>query len=88
MTQIAILIPCYNEAITIGKVVTDFRREIPEAEIHVFDNNSNDNTSEVAAAAGASFFATFARSPLSAFMCLQTRSWGCFFMNFHAGQEQ
>lgn len=53
MTKIAILIPCYNEAITIGKVVNDFRREIPEAEIHVFDNNSNDNTSDVALAAGA-----------------------------------
>ena len=53
MTKIAILIPCYNEAITIGKVVNDFRREIPEAEIHVFDNNSNDNTSDVALEAGA-----------------------------------
>ena len=53
MTKIAILIPCYNEAITIAKVVTDFRREIPEAEIHVFDNNSTDNTSAIASAAGA-----------------------------------
>lgn len=53
MTTIAILIPCYNEGITIGKVVEDFRREIPEAEIHVFDNNSNDDTLRVATEAGA-----------------------------------
>lgn len=53
MTKIAILIPCYNEGITIRKVVEDFHREIPEAEIHVFDNNSNDNTLQAARDAGA-----------------------------------
>jgi glycosyltransferase involved in cell wall biosynthesis len=53
MTRIAILIPCYNEAITIRKVVNDFRRAIPEAEIHVFDNNSQDGTAAEAQSAGA-----------------------------------
>jgi glycosyltransferase involved in cell wall biosynthesis len=53
MSRIAILIPCHDEAITIGKVVADFRLAIPEAEIHVFDNNSRDNTAETARAAGA-----------------------------------
>jgi glycosyltransferase involved in cell wall biosynthesis len=51
--KIAILIPCYNEAITIAKVVADFRRSIPEAEIHVFDNLSQDGTGDIARQAGA-----------------------------------
>lgn len=51
--KIAILIPCYNEAITIAKVVADFKREIPEAELHVFDNRSSDGTAAVASQAGA-----------------------------------
>jgi len=53
MTKIAILIPCYNEAITIGRVVADFKRVIPEAEIHVFDNLSKDGTGSIARAVGA-----------------------------------
>lgn len=53
MTRIAIFIPCYNEGVTIRKVVSDFRREIPEADVHVFDNNSGDNTRDEALAAGA-----------------------------------
>ena len=40
--KVAVLIPCYNEAITIGKVVDDFKRELPEADIYVYDNNSKD----------------------------------------------
>ncbi|HKQ48621.1 MAG TPA: glycosyltransferase [Phycisphaerae bacterium] len=51
--RIAVLIPCYNESRTIAKVVADFRREIPEAAIHVFDNNSTDGTGEIARSAGA-----------------------------------
>jgi len=51
--RIAILIPCYNEELTIGKVVQDFRAELPEAEIYVFDNNSKDRTVECAREAGA-----------------------------------
>ena len=51
--RIAILIPCYNEEQTIGKVVRDFRAELPEAEIYVFDNNSTDGSVEQARAAGA-----------------------------------
>ena len=50
---IAVLIPCYNEALTITKVVGDFRRELPNAAIHVYDNNSRDGTAGLARAAGA-----------------------------------
>ena len=53
MDKIAVLIPCYNEAKTVEKVVTDFRRVLPEATIYVYDNNSTDGTAELAAAAGA-----------------------------------
>jgi len=51
--RIAVLIPCYNESKTIEKVVTDFRRVLPEAVIYVYDNNSSDGTAEIAARAGA-----------------------------------
>lgn len=51
--KIAVLIPCYNEEPTIAKVVGDFRRALPEAEIYVYDNNSTDGTAAAAAAAGA-----------------------------------
>ena len=51
--KIAVLIPCYNESLTVEKVVTDFRRELPEATIYVYDNNSKDNTAELAEKAGA-----------------------------------
>ena len=44
--SIAVLIPCYNEANTIKKVVDDFRKILPEADIYVYDNNSTDNTVE------------------------------------------
>lgn len=54
--RIAVLIPCYNEALTIGRVVSDFRRELPQARIIVFDNNSRDDTASVASAAGAEVF--------------------------------
>lgn len=53
MDKIAVLIPCYNEAKTINKVVTDFKRELPEAKIYVYDNNSSDGTDEIARKAGA-----------------------------------
>lgn len=51
--SIAVLIPCYNEATTIGRVVSDFSRAFPLARIYVYDNNSNDGTAVVAARAGA-----------------------------------
>jgi len=51
--RIAVVIPCYNEAIAIGAVIADFRKALPDAAIHVFDNNSRDGTADVAAAAGA-----------------------------------
>lgn len=53
MDKIAVMIPCYNEAKTVEKVITDFRRVLPEAVIYVYDNNSTDGTPELAAAAGA-----------------------------------
>ncbi len=53
MDNIAVLIPCYNEEKTIGKVVADVKTNIPEAVVYVYDNNSTDKTSEIATAAGA-----------------------------------
>lgn len=53
MDKIAVLIPCYNEAATIGKVVRDFRAALPEAVIYVYDNNSTDQTAAIAREAGA-----------------------------------
>ena len=50
---VAVLIPCYNEAVTIGKVVDDFRRVLPEATVYVYDNNSSDGTASIAAEHGA-----------------------------------
>lgn len=51
--KIAVLIPCYNEESAIFKVVTDFKKQLPEADIYVYDNNSTDKTVEQATAAGA-----------------------------------
>jgi glycosyltransferase involved in cell wall biosynthesis len=51
--RVAVLIPCYNEADAIAKVVQDFRKVLPQADIYVYDNNSQDSTVEVAQAAGA-----------------------------------
>ena len=53
MDNIAVLIPCYNEEQTIGKVIGDVKRFLPEAVIYVYDNNSKDGTVEIATAAGA-----------------------------------
>ena len=53
MKKIAVLIPCYNEALTIKKVVNDFKKELPSADIYVYDNNSTDNTDMIAKEAGA-----------------------------------
>jgi glycosyltransferase involved in cell wall biosynthesis len=53
MSKIAVLIPCYNESLTIEKVVKDYRTALPEADIYVYDNNSGDGTDEIARRAGA-----------------------------------
>lgn len=53
MERIAVLIPCYNESQTIEKVIRDWRKELPEAAVYVYDNNSTDNTVELAKASGA-----------------------------------
>ena len=49
----AILIPCYNEELSIEKVIKDLKKELPEADIYVYDNNSKDKTVEIAKEAGA-----------------------------------
>jgi len=51
--RIAVLVPCYNEAVTIERVVADFRRALPDAVVHVFDNASEDDTADRARKAGA-----------------------------------
>ena len=51
--DLAVLIPCFNEATTIGKTVQAFRKAVPLARVYVFDNNSHDSTAEIAAGAGA-----------------------------------
>ncbi len=53
MKRVAILIPCYNEALTVGQVIDKAREVMPQAQIYVYDNNSTDGTAEVAAQHGA-----------------------------------
>lgn len=53
MTKMAVLIPCYNESKTIEKVVKDFKKALPEADIYVYNNNSTDETASIAKSAGA-----------------------------------
>lgn len=53
MEKIAVLIPCYNEELTIEKVIKDFRKELPDADIYVYNNNSKDKTEEIARKNGA-----------------------------------
>jgi len=52
-TRIAILVPCYNEALTIATIVRDFKACLPQAQVYVFDNNSTDGTAQIAREAGA-----------------------------------
>lgn len=51
--SVAVLLPCYNEEVTIGRVVRDFRAALPDAVVYVYDNNSTNRTAEIAAAGGA-----------------------------------
>lgn len=51
--KIAVLIPCYNESATVAKVVSDYKKALPEADIYVYDNNSTDGTDKLAHKAGA-----------------------------------
>mgnify|MGYP002852569709 CR=1 FL=1 len=53
MDKVAVLIPCYNEAKTVKKVVEDYKKALPKAKIYVYDNNSNDGTDKIAKEAGA-----------------------------------
>ncbi|HEY7818836.1 MAG TPA: glycosyltransferase [Vicinamibacteria bacterium] len=59
--RVTVAIPCYNEERTIGKVVSDFGRALPDAEIVVFDNGSSDGSAELAKRAGASVFLVASR---------------------------
>lgn len=52
MDTVAVLIPCYNESMTVEKVVTDWKKALPDAKIYVYDNNSTDKTDELAKSAG------------------------------------
>lgn len=52
-SRVAVIIPCYNEAVTIAKVVADFRSALPGAPIYVYDNNSSDETAKLAKESGA-----------------------------------
>mgnify|MGYP001727426823 CR=1 FL=1 len=52
--SVAVLLPCYNEEVTIGKVVRDFKASLPDATIYVYDNNSTDRTAEIAEETGLS----------------------------------
>ncbi|MBQ6395478.1 MAG: glycosyltransferase [Atopobiaceae bacterium] len=51
--SVAILVPCYNEELTVAKVIDDFRRELPDAVVYVYDNNSSDRTAQIARDHGA-----------------------------------
>ena len=53
MDTVAVLIPCYNESLTVEKVITDWKKALPNAKIYVYDNNSSDKTDELAKSAGA-----------------------------------
>ena len=53
MKKTAVLLPCYNEELTIAKVIADFRKALPEADIYVYDNNSTDRSRDLAEQAGA-----------------------------------
>ena len=53
MNKIAVLIPCYNESKTVEKVVKDYKKALPDADIYVYDNNSTDGTDKIAKKAGA-----------------------------------
>ena len=50
------VVPCYNEELTIGKIISDFRKIVAETKIYVFDNNSTDKTVEIAKSSGAVAF--------------------------------
>ena len=51
--EVAVLVPCYNEAVTVAKVVDDFHRCLPDATVYVYDNNSSDGTGDIAREHGA-----------------------------------
>lgn len=73
MDKIAVLIPCYNEELTIGKVVADAHAALPEAVIYVYDNNSTDRTAEIAGAGGLSFAMSTSRAKAMSYAACSAR---------------
>lgn len=59
MNSVAVLIPCYNEELTVGKVVADWKKRLPDSHVYVYDNNSTDNSIRVALEAGATVYKEF-----------------------------
>lgn len=55
-TKVSVAVPCYNEAVTIAQVIRDFKKVVPEADIFVFDNNSTDDTANIAEKSGATVY--------------------------------
>ena len=77
-TSIAVLLPCYNEEVTIGKVVRDFKNSLPDATIYVYDNNSTDRTAEIAEAEARSSAGSRARArATSSAPCSRTSTRTC-----------
>jgi glycosyltransferase involved in cell wall biosynthesis len=61
MSEVAVLIPCYNEEQTVAKVIHDYRAALPDAAIYVYDNNSSDRTSEIVRELGQTDYRLFLR---------------------------
>lgn len=73
MSTVAVLIPCYNEALTIEKVVKDYSKALPYADIYVYDNNSTDHTDEIARSAGAIVRYEYGQGKDSYFYCIKDK---------------
>ena len=67
--RFAVLVPCFNEEAAIGNVVADFRAELPEATVYVYDNNSTDRTAEATRSYGVGAFKSTVRSRLDQCWC-------------------
>src|SRR5205807_613110 len=72
--RIAILIPCLDEELTIGGVIEQFRKELPQAKIYVFDNNSTDHTVERAREKGRCSFASAGKARVALFRACFAKS--------------
>ena len=73
--DIAVAIPCYNEAVTISKVVKDFQKALPNAAVYVFDNNSTDGSAELAQTAGAVVHYVYCSNVKAVSICIPITAW-------------